>query len=154
MTDRLAGYRKRHNPFHIGRWLTGEFVSFERDRRTPVFEEDHSDPPDENDRFLALGEYALVRLTDLEWVDRRARVEIRVLDDGPSARLDGLLDEVVGVSAEAFDLHRLEGLVTPVHYDLSSVLAAAGFRLEATLPYRRRVAGTTVECQVWAWTAS
>jgi len=93
--------------------------------------------------------YALVSFVDIDWIDRRARLEVRVLDDEPSARLDDVLSDAIRIAADHFRLLRLEGEVTPVHYNVAPTLKSHGFELEAVVPHGVRVGGKPVARQVW-----
>jgi hypothetical protein len=142
----LVGCRHRIEELHSGRWFPQEFVSFRNDRRVPTFHDEHEANAD---RVLVSVEYALVGFVDIDWMDRRARLEIRVLEDGPSARLEPLLADALRVGFAKFDLARLDGWVTPVHYDISPFLLRAGFTLEAVIPHAVRVDGQAVNRQIW-----
>ncbi|MFD4635855.1 hypothetical protein ACFWN2_01000 [Lentzea sp. NPDC058436] len=147
-TCRLTGYRRRAEEFHRGRWLVGDLVSFRDDRRVPLF---HDEPPETRSvsRTLVSPGHAWVSFTGIDWIDRRARLEMRVLDAGPSDRLDALVAEAVEVAFGRFGLLRLEGWVTPGHYDVAPALLDNGFVMEAVVPHAIRVDGKPVDRQIW-----
>ncbi len=143
----LMGYRRRDEQLHGDRWFPGELVSFRDDLRVPRFHDEYE--PSGSVRALVSPGYGLVRFVDADWVDRRARLEIRTLDDGPSARLEGLLADALRIGFGQMDLHRVEGWVTPLHYDVSHILTDQGFILEAVVPQAVRVEGRAAERQHW-----
>ncbi|MFS8098607.1 hypothetical protein LFM09_15860 [Lentzea alba] len=144
----LTGYRHRVDEFHDGRWLHREMVSFRDDRRVPLFHD--ALPPERTMTHQVVSSgYALVSFADIDWVDGRSRLEVRLLDDSPSSRLHDLLADVIRIGFERFNLTRLEGWVTPVHYDIESLLRHRGFALEAVVPHGARVDGSPVDRQIW-----
>lgn len=144
----LVGYRQREEEFHRGRWLPGEFVSYRNDHRVPAF---HDDADFSNlARTLVAPGYALVGFVNVDWVDRRAQLEVRVLDDGPSPRLEAVLSNALEIGFDEFDLVRVEAWLTPVHYDMAPVLRRLEFELEAVVPAAVRVDGRPVGRQMWA----
>jgi hypothetical protein len=144
----LVGYRQCVDEFHVGPWLARELVSFRGDRRVPVF---HDVPPPESTttRRLVSERYALVSFVDIDWIDRRARLEVRVLDDELTPQLDDVLSDAIRIAVDYFRLLRLEGEVTPVHYNVAPTLRSHGFELEAVVPHGIRVDGKPVARQLW-----
>jgi RimJ/RimL family protein N-acetyltransferase len=87
-----------------------------------------------------------VRYTELDWVHRRARVEIGLHS------VDGLADLLATVVAHGFltlNLSRLYGRVTPVLDPPTGLLADAGFRREAPLPENTWLDGRPVDREIW-----
>ncbi|WP_405594714.1 hypothetical protein [Streptomyces sp. NBC_01092] len=149
----LVGYRFPHQEFEQGRWLPDEFVSFWNDHRVPRFSDRSENLPqrsDDSTRTLIAEGYAFVRITNIDWIDRQGRIEIRLLDEDRSARLDLLLPEVLRIGFGQFNLHRLHGLVTPGPYDVAGCLLRHGFVCEATVPYGVRLAGRPRAREIWA----
>lgn len=139
-SSRGAGFRTNSSP-------SGTTTGF------PRFSDRSENLPqrsDDSTRTLIAEGYAFVRITNIDWIDRQGRIEIRLLDEDRSARLDLLLPEVLRIGFGQFNLHRLHGLVTPGPYDVAGCLLRHGFVCEATVPYGVRLAGRPRAREIWA----
>lgn len=148
----LRGYRDDDKVLLTGRWLQGELLGLPVPGMPPLAEPSSLAPPaDDDEELCVVPGVAFVRYTGLDWVHRRARVEIGVREGqvgaaGTLARMaadHGLLE---------LRLHRLYGWCTPAATPTAPLLAGAGFRREVSVPGGFWLAGELVEREIWAVT--
>lgn len=136
-----------------GRWLPGEIVAVENDPRVPLFaappELSRPGPGSGDSRTLVSEGWALVRITDLDWTDRRGRLEILLLRELADRQLEALLSRVLEIASLDLDLRRVHGLLTPGGPDLAPVLTCAGFSREVVIPDGIRVGGRPCPQEIW-----
>lgn len=144
---KLRGYRESDADLLTGPWLPGELLGLPLADWPPLAEPTAVPPPAGPDEELCVAPgLGVVRYTELDWVHRRARVEIGLHDvDG----LDELLTTVVAHGFTTLNLSRLYGRVTPAVDPPTHLLAAVGFRREAVLPEHTWLDGRPVDREIW-----
>lgn len=145
----LRGYRDSDRALLTGYWLPGELVGRPVADRPPLAEPTTVTPPaDPTTEMCVVPGTAFVRFTDLDWVNRRARLETglrpEAVDDG-----EVLLKSAVSHGFRVLNLHRVYGWVTPACGVPVAALRDAGFQLEATVPDAIWLDGRPVERQLW-----
>ncbi|MEC3998154.1 hypothetical protein VSR01_33565 [Actinacidiphila sp. DG2A-62] len=113
---RLRGYRAVDLPLLSGDWLPGELLGLPVPGR-PALADPASVPPPSPGRGLAeevlvLPETAFVRFSELDWVHRRARLEIG-LRPGAAAVAGPLLRAALAHAHRTLNLRRVYGWFTP-----------------------------------------
>ncbi|WP_433271686.1 hypothetical protein ACQPZF_13275 [Actinosynnema sp. CS-041913] len=147
----LSGYRPAHADLLHGRWLPGELIAPRHDGRVAEFGAVDVPEPglcDEERLLVAVGA-GLVRYCDIDWVDRRARLEIRLLSDFHPDGTHNLLARALETAFTVFALNRVYGYVTPGGPDVAPMLREEGFDREGELPGAVRVAGLAVGRTIW-----
>lgn len=146
---RLRGYRDRDLPLLSGPWLPGELLGLPLPDWPTLAPPTRVPPPAGDDEELCVvSDTASVRFADIDWISRRARLEIgwhRPDTEG----LDALLAAAVEHGLRRLNLRRLEGLVTPPAAAPVATLTAAGFRREATVPEHLWLDGRAVDREIW-----
>ncbi|WP_165984859.1 GNAT family N-acetyltransferase [Streptomyces sp. YIM 98790] len=148
---RLRGYRGTDRELLAGPWLPGELLGLPVAGRPPLAEPAAVAEPDGTeggrDELCIVPDTGFVRWTDIDWVNRRACLEIglhRRPDDLP-----GLLAAAVEHGFHGLNLHRLYGWVTPAAQPPAAALAACGFRREAVAPEGMWFDGRAVDREIW-----
>ncbi|WP_062216642.1 hypothetical protein [Streptomyces sp. NBRC 109706] len=151
---RLRGYRDRDLPLLSGHWLPGELLGLPLPDWPALAPPSRMAPPaDQDEELCVVSDTAVVRFAEIDWINRRARLEIgwhRQDTEG----LDALLATAVDDGLRRLNLRRLDGLVTvtPRATPTAAVLTAAGFRREATVPEHLWLDGHTVDREIWGVT--
>ncbi|MDT0267363.1 hypothetical protein RM844_13815 [Streptomyces sp. DSM 44915] len=151
---RLRGYRDRDAELLSGPWPPGELLGLPLPNWPALAPFTSVPPPSgEGDEELCVaGDAAFVRYTDIDWVRRRARLEIGVRHPVPEG-LDALLAAAVAHGLRRLNLHRLHGWVTPLvapaDGGLAGTLSKAGLVREATVPEHLWLAGRAVDREIW-----
>jgi hypothetical protein len=144
---KLRGYRRSDSV--TGYWLPGELLATPLDGWPALVPPTVVAPANRSDeRLCVLDGLGFVRFTGLDWVRRRARLEIGVRE----STVEDQAEAVRLAVAHGFDvlnLHRLVGWRTPAAGTPTDALCAAGFGLEGVLPGGNWLAGSEVERQVW-----
>jgi hypothetical protein len=144
---RLRGYRSSDADLLAGPWLPGELLGLPIDDWPPLAAWTSVPPPANPSQELCIAPgLGFVRYAELDWVHRRARVEIGLrATDG----LDVLLKTVVAHGFLTLNLSRVYGWVTPVLDPPTGLLADVGFRREAVLPESTWLDGRPVDREIW-----
>jgi hypothetical protein len=144
---RLRGYRRSDADLLAGPWLPGELLGLPIAEWPPLAPPTQVPPPDDASQELCIAPgLGFVRYTALDWVHRRAQVQIGLHSaDG----LDVLLKTVVAHGFLTLNLSRLYGWVTPVLETPTGLLADVGFRREAVLPESTWLDGRPVDREIW-----
>lgn len=147
VTPRLRGYRETDRPLLTGPWLAGELLGTPPHGR-PALAEPVVVPTPADDELCVVPGVAFIRYTELDWIHRRARLEIGAHTDDI-----GVLGELVRLAvAHGFaglNLHRLYGWRTPAAALDAGVLGEHGFRCEAVIPQAAWLAGGPVDREIW-----
>ncbi|MGW3964513.1 GNAT family N-acetyltransferase [Amycolatopsis sp. NPDC005003] len=141
---KLRGYRGTDRGLLSGPWLAGELLGLPIDGWPALAEPTEVPPPAGDDEELCVTDGAFVRYTDIDWVHRRARVEIGV--HNRLSEVDDLLRAAVEHGFTGLNLRRLYGWVTTPATD---ALAAAGFRREAVVPAATWFDGAPAAREIW-----
>jgi hypothetical protein len=146
----LRGYRDGDRELLTGWWLAGELLGTPVPGQPPLAEPSTADPPSGPDEeFCIAPGVAFVRYAELDWVHRRARVEIGVRP-GHEDAVPALACAAVEHGLRELMLHRLYGWVTPSGRPDTRALLSAGFRREVSVPDGLWHAGGLVEREIWA----
>lgn len=145
----LRGYRDADRPLLSGHWLPGELLGLPLADRPALAEPVSVAPPtDHRDELCVVAGVGFVRYAELDWVHRRARLEIGITVEQPGA-LEPLVKSALTHGFRVLNLHRLHGWVTPATRPRTDVLTGVGLRHEATVPAAGWLAGTAVDREVW-----
>lgn len=145
----LRGYRSGDRPLLTGPWPAGELLGLPMANWPALAEPTTLDPPaDHSAELCVVPGVAFVRYTELDWVHRRARLEIG-LQPGHADAVDLLVKTAVAHGFVGLNLHRLHGWVTPATRPLTTALESAGFRREASVPGGAWLDGGSVEREIW-----
>jgi hypothetical protein len=144
---RLRGYRGSDADLLAGRWLPGELLGLPLADWPPLAAPTSVPPPADPGQELCIAPgLGFVRYTELDWVHRRARVEIGLHSvEG----LDVLLKTVVAHGFLTLNLSRLHGWVTPLVDPPIGLLTDVGFKREAVLPEATWLDGRPVDREIW-----
>ncbi|MEU6171955.1 GNAT family protein [Streptantibioticus parmotrematis] len=146
---RLRGYRGDDLPLLSGPWLPGELLGLPAPGRPALAPEARFAPPADTSVDLCVApEAGCVRYTELDWVNRRARLEIGVRPDATDSAAE-LLHAALVHGFRTLNLHRVYGWVTPHTGDRTGLLERAGLRLEAELPQALWLDGRPATRQIW-----
>lgn len=145
----LRGYRAADRGLLTGDWLPDELLGRPVADRPALAEPATVTPPtDDTSELCVVPGTAFVRFTELDWVNRRARLSTglrpEAVDDA-----EVLLKSAVSHGFRVLNLHRLYGWVTPACGASIEALHDAGFQLEATVPDAVWLDGRPVERQIW-----
>jgi hypothetical protein len=150
---RIAGYRESHGHLLRGHWVPGELLGAAIaavDR--PVLAAPHAVPAAAvNQELCVVPGAGFVRYAELDWIHRRARLEIG-LREGAEGRAAAVLAAAVDFGFTNLGLHRLYGWATSVPglgADAAATLAAAGFSREASIPEALWFAGRPRTREIW-----
>jgi hypothetical protein len=144
---RLRGYRGGDADLLAGPWLPGELLGLPLADWPPLAAPTTVPPPADPGQELCIAPgLGFVRYTELDWVHRRARVEIGL--HGVEG-LDVLLKTVVAHGFRTLNLSRLYGWVTPLVEPPTGLLADVGFEREAALPAATWLDGRPVDREIW-----
>lgn len=143
MTASLTGYRQTDHALLGGHWLRGELLGLP-DPDWPALAEPTA--IERKNVYVVRGR-AVVRFADLDWVHRRARLEIGVQPD--AGDLVELVRLAVGHGFGTLNLRRLHGWVTLAAGTPVAPLEAAGFAREAMVPRAVWHRGTPVGRELW-----
>jgi hypothetical protein len=146
-TFRLRGHRAEDSALLTGHWQPGELLASWQESR-PALAEPISIPPEEG-RLYLVENLAFVRFVEVDWVHRRARLEIGVQQGVADADLVGMLRAAVAHGFGPLNLHRLHGCVTPAAGTSTLPVAEAGFELEAVVPQATWLDGAPADQQLW-----
>jgi hypothetical protein len=144
---RLRGYRGGDAGLLAGRWLPGELLGLPIAAWPPLAPHTRVPPPADPSQEMCIAPgLGFVRYTALDWVHRRARVEIGLhAVDG----VDVLMKTVVAHGFLTLNLSRLYGWVTPALATPAGLLTDVGFRREAVLPESTWLDGRPVDREIW-----
>lgn len=147
----LQGYRQSHAGLLSGWWLPGELVGLPLPDTPALAERAVVHPPaDRTTELCIVPDVAFVRFTEIDWVARRARLEIGVQPaSGDRASVSLLVETAVSHGFRVLNLHRVYGWVTPATDAPVDSLHEAGFRREATVPCGNWYRGEPVEREIW-----
>ena len=141
---KLRGYRGTDRSLLSGPWLAGELLGLPLEDWPALADPTEVPPPAGHDEELCVTDAAFVRYTDIDWVHRRARLEIGV--HNRLSDVAELLEAAVGHGFTGLNLRRLYGWVTTPGTD---ALAAAGFRREAVVPAATWFDGAPAAREIW-----
>jgi hypothetical protein len=145
----LRGYRSTDRGLLAGPWLPGELLGLPLPDWPALAAPTAVAPPaGPDDELCVVPGVAFVRFAELDWVHRRARLEIGVAP-GPAPDADLLVKSAVAHAVQTLGLRRLHGWVTPTVDPPTAALAAAGFRREATVPEAVWLDGGPRTREVW-----
>ncbi|HEY4023724.1 MAG TPA: hypothetical protein VGM75_33925 [Pseudonocardiaceae bacterium] len=142
----LRGYRAEDADLLRGHWQPGELLAGWQHVR-PALAEPVTMRLDDGPLYLA-GDLAVVRFLDVDWVHRRARLEIGARP-GTEDDLGEVLRAAVAHGFGPLNLHRLYGWVTPAVGTPTGPIADAGFEREAVLGKSTWLAGEGVDREMW-----
>jgi hypothetical protein len=144
---RLRGYRSGDADLLAGPWLPGELVGLPVADWPPLASLTRVPPPSDPSQELCIAPgLGFVRYTSLDWVHRRARVELGL---HCLAGLDVLLKTVVTHGFLTLNLSRIHGWVTPALEVPTGLLADVGFQREAVVPEGAWLDGRPVDREIW-----
>lgn len=139
----ITGFRETDRSLLSGHWLRGELLGLPDPDASPLAEPSVL----EAKHVYVIRGRAAVRFAEVDWVHRRARLEIGVQ---PGA---GDLAEIVALAVRhgftALNLRRLHGWVTPAAGTPAEPLTEAGFVHETSVPQAVWHAGRPVERHLW-----
>lgn len=144
---KLRGYRGTDRGLLSGPWLAGELLGLPLAGWPALADPTEVPPPAEHDEELCVTDGAFVRYTEIDWVHRRARLEIGVhtgLSD-----VDKIVRDAVEHGFTGLNLRRLYGWVTPAARPGTDALTAAGFRREALIPAATWFDGAPAAREIW-----
>jgi hypothetical protein len=148
----LRGYRSSDRALLSGPWPPGELLGIPLPAWPALAPPTTVEPPsDTRTELCVLPGAGFVRYTEIDWVNRRARVELGLLPDAGATRgaLEPLVAAAVAHGFHRLHLHRLHGWVSPVTEPPTAVLESAGFLREATVPSALWLDGRSVEREIW-----
>lgn len=146
---RVRGYRDSDRVLLSGPWAAGELLGLPSADR-PTLDEDVviDEPLDHRTEVCVVDGAAVVRFSELDWVNRRARLEIGMRPEAAAQATD----VVRAAQAHAYgvlNLHRLYGWVTPAYGRSPEALDDAGFCREAVMPAAFWLSGDPVAREMW-----
>jgi hypothetical protein len=161
----LRGYRDTDLPLLTGGWLPGELLGLPVPGRPALAEPAQVPPPRDpgddvaagrDDELCVVPGTGFVRLTALDWVHRRARLEIG-LRPGAENGAEPLLKAALDHAFRALNLRRVFGWVTPAvplpdGLPRDALLRDAGLSREADIPRALWLDGRPVARQIWGAT--
>lgn len=146
----LRGYRSTDRGLLRGPWLPGELLGLPLPDWPALAEPTTVAPPaGPDDEICVVPGVAFVRFAELDWVHRRARLEIGVAP-GHAPDLDLLVKSAVAHGLHTLGLRRMHGWVTPLTEPPTAALTAAGFTREATVPEAVWLDGAPRTREIWA----
>jgi hypothetical protein len=146
---KLRGYRETDQDLLSGPWLAGDLLGLPLADWPALAEPVTVEPPaDHGEELVVAPGVGFVRYTELDWVHRRARVEIGVRPDS-HAELAPLVRAAVAHGFHGLNLRRLHGWVTPATGTATGALSEAGFVREATVPDGTWLDGRPVDREIW-----
>lgn len=144
---RLRGYRSGDADLLSGPWLPGELLGLPVADWPPLAPPTTVAPPADPSQELCIAPgIGFVRFTSLDWVHRRARVELGL---NSVVGLDVVLKTVVLHGFLTLNLSRIYGWVTPALGAPTDVLADVGFQREAVVPEGTWLDGRPVDREIW-----
>ena len=148
----LVGYRPDHAPLLRGAWVPGELLCFSRNEARPAGRISQVPEPAAavRARMLVIPGVAFARLTEIEPVHRRARVEVGIQGAFDPATAAAVLARILETAFGQLNLERILGWVRGSHPATHDVLREAGFERELTLPRGVRAGGELVARELWA----
>lgn len=159
----LRGYRGTDLPLLTGHWLPGELLGLPVPGR-PALAEPASVPAPEgpdgpggpDDELCVVPGTGFARYAALDWVHRRARLEIG-LQPGAADAAEALLKAALDHAFRVLNLRRVHGWVTPAvplpgGLSRDGLLRGAGLRPEADVPEALWCDGRPVARQIWGAT--
>jgi hypothetical protein len=145
----LRGYRSEDVPLLTGHWLRAELLGL-----APPGVPGTADPTvvpaprDATEELCILPGAGFVRFAELDWVHRRARLEIGLQPKAAGCALSALTVALTH-ALRVLNLHRVYGWATPDAGAPTALLAQAGLRQEATVPEAFWLGGRPVGRQIW-----
>jgi hypothetical protein len=154
---RVSGYRPVHAPLLTGAWIAGELLCFAVNEARAVascaaasYEDaDRMQSSSSSSRLIVLPDVGYMRLSEIEGVHRRARLEIGLQGTFDAALAESALTAARESAFGLLNLNRVYGFVRATHPPTLAALERAGFACEATVPGGVRVGGRRVARQVW-----
>ncbi len=149
---RLSGYRSAERGLLSGHWLPGELLSRPLTEWPVLAEPVTVPPPGErpDERLCLVSGVAFVRFCEIDWIVRRARLEIGLSDSDTALDAGlGVLRLAVEHAHEVLGLRRLHGWVTQAADAPTDLLADAGFRQEAAVPRAVWHNGAAMQREIW-----
>jgi hypothetical protein len=145
----LRGYRSADRPLLTGAWLAGELLGVPPSDRPMLAPAATMPPPaDDTAEVCVAPGRAVIRFAEIDWVHRRARLEIGVQpDQDDTAAL--VVDAAVAHGFDVLNLRRIYGWVTPAAQPSTDLLERAGFQREAAIPNGYWLDGQPVEREIW-----
>jgi hypothetical protein len=146
----LRGYRAGDLELLSGTWLSGELLGLPLPNWPVLAEPATVGPPsDETSELCVAPGTGFVRYCDVDWVHRRARLEIGVRREAvDSAEL--LISAAVAYGFRTLSLRRVYGWVTPATHPPPYLCERAGLQREATIPSAVWFDGRPVPREIWA----
>jgi hypothetical protein len=147
---KLRGYRGDDRALLTGRWPAGELLGLPMANWPALAEPTTVEPPaGPGEELCVVAGVAFVRYTELDWVHRRARLEIGVAHERHADAVDLLVKLAVTHGFVSLNLRRLYGFVTPAARPGTPALESAGFLREASVPDGGWLDGGPVEREIW-----
>ncbi|EOD67732.1 hypothetical protein [Amycolatopsis vancoresmycina] len=143
----LRGYRGTDRDLLTGPWLPGELLGLPMPDWPVLAEPAEVPEPAGHDEELCVTDDAFVRYTGIDWVHRRARLEIGV--HSGLSDVDAILAGAIEHGFTGLNLRRLHGWVTPAARPGTGALTAAGFRREAVVPAAVWFDGAPAAREIW-----
>lgn len=158
LTSTLSGYRETDRALLTGHWLPGELLGVPlvdgpallepRTVPPPGLEPNGTSAASQQARLCVVRGAGFVRFVEIDWVDRRARLEIG-LQAGAVEDAKSIVDLAVAHAFTVLALRRVHGWVTPAAGTPTDAIAAAGFRLEGLVPQAIWFDGGPVGRELW-----
>jgi hypothetical protein len=147
---RLSGYRETDRQLLTGHWLPGELLATPLADRPALAGPIAIPAPDNRpeQRLCVLRDLGFVRFVELDWVHRRARLEIGV-QDATVDEMTSMVRLAVDHGFDVLNLRRLFGWRTPAAVAPTEPLSRGGFVQEGVLPRATWLAGEQVDRQIW-----
>jgi RimJ/RimL family protein N-acetyltransferase len=146
----LTGYRESHRELLCGNWTPGELLDRPTARRAALAEPTVIDTAARSgERLYVIPGAGFVRYREIDWIHRRARLEIGLRDRDWKLAI-AVLRQARSAALESLGLSRLYGWATPAAGVPAALLADSGFELEATVPTAGWFGGRPADRQIWA----
>jgi hypothetical protein len=135
--------------------VSGELLCFARNEarppalQSPVASSLDGAQPGANMRLLIVPDRGFVRMLEIDWIHRRARIEIGIQGAFDGRTAEAFLELARECAFDHFNLHRVYGWVRSTHQQTLEVLRVAGFECEAIVPAALRVDGALVDRGIW-----
>jgi hypothetical protein len=149
-TMTLSGYRQTDLPLLTGHWLPGELLAVPLAQWPALAAPTVIAPPDKqpDQRLCLIRGLGFIRFVELDWVHRRARLEIGVHESTVDS-LETMVRLAVGHGFEVLNLRRLFGWRTPMAGVPAGPLSRAGFVREGVVPRGSWLAGQQIDQEIW-----
>ncbi|HEY8980273.1 MAG TPA: GNAT family protein [Streptomyces sp.] len=148
---KISGYREADRALLAGPWIPGELLALPVADRPPLADPHTVALPDggDHEELFVVRDTAVVRYADIDWVARRARLEIGVRE-GAEDRAAEVLAVAVPFAFGVLGLRRLHGRVTLSPEAPVAALEKAGFGREGVALDDVWFGGVLTDREIWA----